>query len=111
LGPLSVKYNKPNFVGEMGWMQLQGQDTALPQNAGWFNIKWKDLVLKGAANAGCIGGAFFEYMDEVNTKGSNFPRFFLNFERESCGTDTRHREFQSKHFGGLSRYYWKSCYW
>jgi len=67
LGPLSIKYNIPNFVSEIGWMQLNGTQTAEPQNAGWFNIKWRDLIKKGTI-AGCIGGAFFEYIDEVITK-------------------------------------------
>lgn len=67
LGPLSLKYNKPNFIGEMGWEQINGTETADPVNAGWFNLKWKDLIQKGTP-AGCIGGAFFEYMDEPYTK-------------------------------------------
>jgi len=67
LGNLSVAYNKPNFVGEMGWSQINGSETINPINAGWFNYKWKDLIQKGSPN-GCVGGAFFEYLDEVYSK-------------------------------------------
>jgi len=67
LGPLSVQYNKPNFIGEMGWMQINGTQTASPVNAGWFNIKWQQLIAQGTY-AGCIGGAFFEYSDEPYSK-------------------------------------------
>ena len=27
IGPMSRKYNKPNFIGEMGWMQINGTET------------------------------------------------------------------------------------
>lgn len=65
LGNLSRRYNKPNFISEIGWIQINGSDTAsLP---GWFNHKWQDLIHKGTP-AGCVGGAFFEYIDEVYTK-------------------------------------------
>jgi hypothetical protein len=67
LGNLSVKYGKPNFIGEIGWEQLNGTQTSQPINAGWFNLKWKDLIIKGTP-VGCVGGAFFEYLDEVYTK-------------------------------------------
>jgi len=60
LGNLSRRYNKPNFVAEIGWIQINGTDTAT--RPGWFNNKWKDLILKGTP-AGCVGGAFFEYID------------------------------------------------
>jgi len=43
LGPLSVQYNKPNFVGEIGWPQINNSLTSLPENAGWFNIKWANF--------------------------------------------------------------------
>jgi len=65
LGFLSQKYNKPNFISEIGWIQINGTQTALLP--GWFNYKWKDLILKGTP-AGCVGGAFFEYLNEVYTK-------------------------------------------
>jgi len=65
LGSLSRRYNKPNFVSEIGWIQINGSQTAsLPS---WFNLKWRDLILKGTP-AGCVGGAYFEYIDEVYTK-------------------------------------------
>jgi len=51
----------------MGWEQVNGSETVDPINAGWFNLKWKDLITKGVPE-GCIGGAFFEYMDEPYTK-------------------------------------------
>jgi hypothetical protein len=67
LGPLSVRYNKPNFIGEIGWEQVNGSETSESINAGWFNKKWKDLITKGTTS-GCIGGAFFEYMNEPYSK-------------------------------------------
>jgi len=67
LGVLSQRYNKPNFIGEFGWEQINGSQTADPINAGWFNLKWKDLIIKGTP-VGCVGGSFFEYMDEPYSK-------------------------------------------
>jgi hypothetical protein len=69
LGALSARFNKPNFIGEFGWEQINGTETANPINAGWVNKKWKDLIQKGTP-AGCIGGAFFEYNDEPFSKDS-----------------------------------------
>jgi len=73
LGVLSKRYSKPNFIGEIGWPQINGTETADPVNAGWFNLKWKDLIKKGTP-VGCIGGAFFEYLDEVYTKADPLQR-------------------------------------
>lgn len=81
LGELSRQYNKPNFIGEMGWHQINGQETAnLPGkgiinklnliSVGWFNFQWKDLLTKGIPN-GCVGGCFFEYLDEIHSKGTD----------------------------------------
>lgn len=67
LGTLSRNYSKPNFIGEIGWEQINGSQTADPAYSGWFNQKWRDLILKGTTS-GCVGGAFFEYMDEPLTK-------------------------------------------
>jgi len=64
---LSEIYNKPNFIGEIGWSQVNGTQTANPTNAGWFNLKWRDLIQKGDPGH-CIGGAFFEYSDEIYSK-------------------------------------------
>jgi len=71
LGHLSTQYNKPNFISEIGWIQINGSDTAT--RPGWFNNKWKDLIQKGTP-AGCVGGSFFEYMDEVYTKADPAQR-------------------------------------
>jgi hypothetical protein len=65
LGNLSRQYSIPNFISEMGWIQINGTQTAsLP---GWFNLKWQSLIQQGTL-AGCVGGAFFEYLNEIYTK-------------------------------------------
>jgi len=66
LGPLSRMYNKPNYIGEIGWHQINGSQTA--NNTGWVNGLWRELLQKGVLANGCIGGTFFEYMDEPYTK-------------------------------------------
>jgi len=57
---LSCVYNKPLFIGEMGWMSLNNAETLA--NPTWFNQLYQDLL--GHIGQGCIGGAFFEYSDE-----------------------------------------------
>jgi len=59
---LSAQYNKPVFIAELGWHQLNSETNyAIPN---WFNQIWKDLV--NHVDEGCIGGCFFEYSDEPN---------------------------------------------
>jgi len=61
---LSAAYNKPLFISEMGWHQINNSVTEAIPN--WFNQQWEDLV--NHIDDGCIGGAFFEYSDEIYTK-------------------------------------------
>jgi len=56
---LSVTYNKPLFIGEIG---QPDQPTVTASHPDWFNQHWKDLIAH--VDDGCIGGAFFEYSDE-----------------------------------------------
>jgi len=53
---LSCQYNKPVFIGEIGWHYL---DNATAEFPNWFNQNWQDLV--NHIDQGCIGGAFFDY--------------------------------------------------
>lgn len=57
---LSCRYNKPVFIGELGWHTINNSISYT--NPDWFNQIWKDLV--GHIDQGCVGGAFFEYSDE-----------------------------------------------
>jgi len=61
---LSCKYQKPLFVGEIGFHSLNNSITGA--NPHWFNSQWKDLLMH--IDQGCIGGAFFEYSDEPHSK-------------------------------------------
>jgi len=61
---LSCQYNKPVFIGEIGFLSFNNSATQLYPN--WVNQVWKDLV--GHIDEGCVGGAFFEYSDEPYTK-------------------------------------------
>lgn len=61
---LSCQFNKPVFIGEMGW--LSENNAINYQIPNWFNQMWRDLVHN--IDRGCIGGAYFEYSDEIYSK-------------------------------------------
>jgi len=61
---LSCKYQKPLFIGEIGFHSVNNTETDVDPN--WFNSIWRDLLRH--IDDGCIGGAFFEYSDEPYSK-------------------------------------------
>lgn len=63
---LCKKYKKPVFIAEFGTQPQAGTTQAeyLAANPQWYNRQVKDM-LANQAN-GCIGGAFFEFSDELS---------------------------------------------
>ena len=58
---LSLTYNKPLFISEIGWMSANNEiNAAIPD---WFNQKLADLF--NYVDDGCVGYAFFEFSDEA----------------------------------------------
>lgn len=58
---LSLTYNKPLFISEVGWMSATNEiNSAIPD---WFNQKLADLF--NYVDDGCVGYAFFEFSDEA----------------------------------------------
>lgn len=58
---LSCTYNKPLFIGEMGFLSINNSiDYSVPN---WFNQQFHALISN--IPYGCVGGAFFEYNDEI----------------------------------------------
>jgi len=57
---LSCQYNKPVFIGEIGWQDMNNDIMSSIPN--WFNQIWLDAI--NHIDQGCIGGTFFEYSDE-----------------------------------------------